>query len=158
MVGRKSIFDKNPDQIQRVIANIRRGMSHADACRAEMLNYKTFEDWLTDGRKEGAKPHLAELVEAVEAAYYAGISSDLHMIEMHGFDDWRAIAWLLARKDPEKYGAVRTVRLGGEAGGSPIRTETAVDLGIDFSTWAPEDAEAYADLLERNGEAEPEDE
>ena len=156
MAGRKHTLDAHPELIARVVRNIREGHDHKRACRAEGVNYATFENWLTDGRKENADPRLARLVADVEAADESGIVSDVRMLRSWFYDDWRAIAWYLARRDPARFGKVETVRMGGDPDGVPIRTEQ--EANIDFTGWPVEDVLAYADLLIRNGQAEPDDE
>jgi hypothetical protein len=154
--GRKSVLEKQPEAIDRVLRHIANGLSHKRACAAAGINYGTFENALVRGRKDDAPQALRELVESVEAAFDAGIGAKVDMIVAHGFDDWRAIAWLLARQDPDVYGAISRVRLGGDPSGVPVRTE--MESSIDFTGWEPDRIRAYIELVEGTGLVEIEDE
>jgi hypothetical protein len=154
--GRKSALDTHAEQIAEVIRHIRNGHKHKRACAAAGMNFQTFENLCSKGRKPDADDRHRALAEAADTAAEAGLVNRVAMIEMHGFDDWRALAWLVARQDPERYGAVRTVRLGGDPDGVPVKTETA--SSIDFTGWEPSRIAAYIELVEGSGEVELEDE
>jgi hypothetical protein len=155
-MGRKPLTEKYGTELDIVIRHISNGLTHVRACDAAGIKPQSFENALTRGRKEGAPLALRELVEAVDRANHAGIASKVDMIVAHGYDDWRAIAWLLARQDPATYGAVNTLRVGGDPEGVPLKTEQRAS--IDFSKWEPARIAAYIELVEGSGEVELDDE
>ena len=62
------------------------------------------------------------------------------------------IAWLLARQAPYQFGAVRTVKLGGDPDGVPDKAE--LESSIDFSDWEPAHIAAFIELVESTCEVE----
>jgi transposase len=70
------------------------------------ISESTIYRWLTLGKKEGAEPIYAELVERVTEATECSEFELLQRLRKAADkpEHWRATAWMLERRFPEKYG------------------------------------------------------
>lgn len=76
------------------------------AAKLSGLSGTTIYRWLAMGKKQDAESIYKELVERVSEATEASEFSLLQSMRKAGSDpkNWRANAWLLERRFPEKYG------------------------------------------------------
>ncbi len=78
-----------------------------DAAKASDIDKDTLFEWLREGRRDrrrGRDTPLARFSGAVEKAEAAADCRDVSHIHLAGKRDWRAAAWRLSHKNPEKWG------------------------------------------------------
>jgi transposase len=82
------------------------GQAIAKAAILTGISESTIYRWLAVGKKEGAEVIYAELVERVSEAIECSEFELLQRMRKAGEkpDHWRATAWMLERRFPEKYG------------------------------------------------------
>lgn len=99
--------------IEEICAGIEEGATLYECCRRVKIHPRTFQKWRKKGDQNLAdkKAEINEygiLVEAMKMASGAFASNEIRKIKEHGFEDWRASAWLLERILPEEFGQHRT--------------------------------------------------
>jgi hypothetical protein len=82
------------------------GQTIAKAAILTGISESTIYRWLVIGKKEGAEVIYVELVERVSEATECSEFELLQRMRKAGEkpDHWRATAWMLERRFPEKYG------------------------------------------------------
>jgi len=96
--GRKS--KKTPERVERLLDNLRQGMSQASAITQAGIAKTTFYTWLKEDEQFKTEVETAEdFAEAVQIAQIKALGE----AKM----DWRAYAWLLERRFPERWSAKR---------------------------------------------------
>lgn len=96
--GRKS--KKTPERVERLLDNLRQGMSQASAITQAGIAKTTFYKWLKEDEQFKTEVETAEdFAEAVQIAQIKALGE----AKM----DWRAYAWLLERRFPERWSAKR---------------------------------------------------
>ena len=96
--GRKS--KKTVAEVERLLDNLRQGMSQAAAISQSGIGKTTFYNWLKDDEQFKADVESAEdFAEAVQIAQIKALGE----AKM----DWRAYAWLLERRFPDRWSAKR---------------------------------------------------
>ena len=80
------------------------------------ISESTIYRWLTLGKKEGAEPIYAELVERVTEATECSEFELLQRLRKAADkpEHWRATAWMLERRFPERYGKKSSDQSGFE--------------------------------------------
>lgn len=74
------------------------------ACRLAGVDYSTFRGWMVKGEHEG-KGEYFEFLRQVRLAEAQAESERVRLILQAGrLDDWKANAWYLERKYPERWG------------------------------------------------------
>ena len=96
--GRKS--KKTPERIERLLSNLREGLSQAASISQAGIAKTTFYNWLKTDEQFKADVEAAE--DFAEAVQIAQIKS-LGEAKL----DWRAYAWLLERRFPDRWSAKR---------------------------------------------------
>jgi transposase len=96
--GRKS--KKTPERVERLLANLREGMSQASAISQAGICKATFYAWIK--QDEDFKREVETAEDFAEAVQIAQIKA-LGEAKM----DWRAYAWLLERRFPDRWSAKR---------------------------------------------------
>ena len=96
--GRKS--KKTVAEVERLLDNLRQGMSHSAAITQSGICKATFYKWLKTDEQFKADVEAAEdFAEAVQIAQIKALGE----AKM----DWRAYAWLLERRFPDRWSAKR---------------------------------------------------
>lgn len=96
--GRKT--KKTVAEVERLLDNLRQGMSQSAAISQSGIGKTTFYNWLKDDEQFKADVESAEdFAEAVQIAQIKALGE----AKM----DWRAYAWLLERRFPDRWSAKR---------------------------------------------------
>lgn len=90
---------------EMIVRMIARGNYHQTACFVTGVPHNTFIDWGKKA-KEGRQPY-ALLFELVREAEYIAESRYMAIIERAAIEDWRAAAWYLERRHPERWDRAR---------------------------------------------------
>lgn len=123
----------------RVLDAIALGATHKTACRAAGIGTSTFYSWLQKGLQGESGPFLEfrDAVHMVEAKRECEALACIYEAEKA---DWRAAAWFLSRRHPERWGRGRT----------RLRSRSAeTEPGINLSSESVALGEALAADLER---------
>lgn len=99
--------------IEEICEGIESGDTLHECCRKVKIHPYTLGRWrrLGDQNLADKKAELNEygvLVEAMKMASGAWASRQIKLMQSHGQEDWRAVAWLLERMLPEQFGPHRT--------------------------------------------------
>ena len=110
-----------------ILEGLADGKSLRAICREpDMPNIATIMRWLTDDREADFREHYTRAREAGDAAMAEDIQSIADDPEIKS-EDKRVMVdvrkWLLAKRQPKKYGDRQALEHSGPNGG-PIRTET----------------------------------
>ena len=96
--GRKA--KKTPERVERLLDNLRQGMSQASAITQAGIAKTTFYRWLKEDEQFKTEVETAEdFAEAVQIAQIKALGE--------AKTDWRAYAWLLERRFPDRWSAKR---------------------------------------------------
>ena len=96
--GRKT--KKTPERVERLLSNLREGLSQAASISQAGIAKTTFYNWLKEDEQFKADVESAEdFAEAVQIAQIKALGE----AKM----DWRAYAWLLERRFPDRWSAKR---------------------------------------------------
>lgn len=121
-----------PARKERLLEAVRRGAPYATACLYAGVHFATFRRWLLAAEQEGADGSEAgvskrelrafrEFREELLAAEGEAAMGILDEVREAGGKDWKASAWLLARRYPDEFGERReVVHSGGIAIGDKI--------------------------------------
>jgi len=99
--GRPSLL--TPERKARIVAAVKCGMSCKAACAATGIASSTFYLWQQKGGDPDAPPEYSEFLEELTQAKEEGQAARVALIQRAGQKDWRALAWLLERTDPEQW-------------------------------------------------------
>ena len=86
--GRKGKY--NPGTLHRLFTALASGLTIKASCEAAGIMRSTFFAWHYD------KPEFADLVHKAQTKAAPAL---VEIIQNHAFDDWKAAAWLLERRD-----------------------------------------------------------
>lgn len=94
------------EMIEKFCDLIIQGRSFAKAAAMIGVSPSTFQRWLKRGRGEQEGSIYRELVDRVDEATELSEFELRHRLSLAGSDskNWRALAWMLERRIPEKYG------------------------------------------------------
>lgn len=109
---------------------------------AEAIEQSYDPDWPIP--EDGSEPTIARLIEffaAAERAEAEAIIDRLARIRRHGQDDWRADAWHLERRYPDRFGRQTRIEHSGDSD-RPVRVKVTFD-GIEDRADEPVDVEAF---------------
>lgn len=102
--GDKPLFVKEPLLKEKLLKMIEKGNYIGTSCEAVGITPQTLNNWKRQAR-EGKEPYVSFFEELREAERKAEtvIAEGIYDI---GFDkrNWTALAWLLERKNPERWG------------------------------------------------------
>ena len=111
---------------QKTITNlIRAGCTIERACNAAGIESRTLRFWRKRG-KAGEEPY-ASFCLALKEADAMGEAHRVAVIAKAGDEDWRAAAWLLSRRHPERWGERQSIEHSGP-NKSPITIDARTDL------------------------------
>lgn len=100
--GRPTKFTK--ETTEKICQYIQEGNYIDTACRLAGVDYTTMRKWFVQGEAEG-KGQFYEFAEAVRRAEAVAEAERVACIIRAGkYDDWKANAWYLERKYPERWG------------------------------------------------------
>jgi len=86
-----------------------RGASKEAAAAAASISLRTFNRWLSRAREEGAPEDLISFADEVEEAMNR---AEIHLLEkIRAAEDWRASAWILSRRFPDRWSEKRSVEV-----------------------------------------------
>lgn len=93
---------RRKEKRERLLDNLRTGMSVEAACTQSSISRATYYLWIEEDE---------EFAEEVEAAKDFSEATLLQTIKYQGEakQDWRASAWILERRFPDRWGAKREV-------------------------------------------------
>ena len=116
------------ERIEMIGAALMAG-NYMDTCAALAgIDRETLRLWMRRGRDEldrrgcgqkaqrGNAKHV-KLVRAIDMAVAQGEASNLNIIRKAGKEHWQAVAWMLERRFPEKWG--KKVRIGAKIADLP---------------------------------------
>lgn len=104
-------------QIAKIVAM---GATIPHACAACNVSWNTAKAWMTP--EMSSREPYASFVEAMDLAkgrWAAGAAVEITKAGKEG--EWKALAWMLERRNPTEFGATSKVELAGRDGG-PIET------------------------------------
>jgi transposase len=100
--GRPSKF--TPEIKDSICEYISQGNYLDTSCRLAGIDYTTFRGWMVKGEQEG-KGEYFEFLRQVRLAEAQAEAERVRLILQAGrLDDWKANAWYLERKYPERWG------------------------------------------------------
>lgn len=102
-ITKRDTSPKLTDEVTLKLAkSVASGLSIPVACEANGLSWNTVKRWLDLGKK-GRKPYR-DFVDAMNEAKARFEQGAVAGIAIHGRKkDWKALAWLLERRYPERY-------------------------------------------------------
>lgn len=115
--------DCTPENIAKVCAALRLGVSQECAATGAGLCTRTFYTWMEKG-KEGIEPY-AQFVQEVYAAENDAERELVDLIRSSVPNDWKAGAWLLERRHPRRWGRLDRSEVTG-ANGAAIQVQAQV--------------------------------
>ena len=107
-----------PEMIEQICDLLIEGSTIARSAVITGVSESTIYRWLAMGKSEGAEPIYVELVARVGEAIESSEFELLQRMRIAGSksDHWRATAWMLERRFPEKYGKNVGTQDGGQSG------------------------------------------
>ena len=96
-----------PELRETITRYIRQGSFRETACAAAGVTAKTLREWLRRGKDEsdqGLRTKYTDLVEAMDKAEAECVVRDVAKIRAAGEDDWKALAWVLERRNRDLFG------------------------------------------------------
>src|SRR4051794_30736373 len=109
---------------------LQKGLPVADACTLAGVRQSTYDHWIKQGQA-GISP-FDQLVDALESAQAEGRRRAIRTIRRARRRHWQASAWLLARADPEHWGADAGQRGGVEDGSIADSLAKLARLALPF--------------------------
>ena len=98
-----------PEATEAICSALIRGTSKEAAAAAASISLRTLNRWLSRAREEGAPEELVRFADEVEEAMNR---SEIHLLEkIRSADDWRASAWILSRRFPDRWSEKRSVEV-----------------------------------------------
>jgi transposase len=99
----------NQEITDRICGALVRGASMQAAAAEASIGYSTLKRWLAKGREEDAEELYSEFYAEVEEATNR---SEIHLLEkIRAAEDWRASAWILSRRFPDRWSEKRSVEV-----------------------------------------------
>lgn len=123
----KGTVSLTPRKIKLICGHIANGLFFNQACRLSAVSVFTATQWLRYAKDDPDNyPLCVKLVAAIEEAEAEFERKHLANINFKSREDWKASAWALERKWPERYGRNR-LELVGENGGA-VKVEQAAQV------------------------------
>jgi hypothetical protein len=120
---------------ETICAAVEEGVSFETACEVADVAAATGWEWLARGMGRDpdrpSSPEFAEFAEALTRARARAEMREVQLIVKHAETDWRAAAWMLERRAPERYGRnpVQRIELAGDPD-APIEVQHRHGLKI----------------------------
>ena len=94
-----------PELQAEIIVLLKTGNFIETTCYTVGINKSTFYDWMKKGEESNHPGNKYKIFrEAVVQAMAWSEARDVALIAKHSENDWRAVAWRLSRKYPDKWG------------------------------------------------------
>lgn len=96
----------NPQLNNKLLGLIRIGTPTETACRACGLDYVTVREWIRRGKGEHERsptPEYVNFANGYETAVAEAEITLIAQIQKASNSDWKAAAWLLARRHPQRW-------------------------------------------------------
>lgn len=126
-----------------------KGNHYSTACAYAGINYHTFRNWMHRGEAAQSGIYFNFFTSVKKALAQAEINS-VSKIKQAEDDDWKAAAWMLERRHPERWANTRRIK---------VEVEKELDKALEFLE-AKMSPDAYTELLAglaSQGEGEEED-
>lgn len=122
-----------PELEKEFCAYVASGLTKKGAADAVCISETALYDWINRGQADKDKGKSTIYSQFLESVKKAEAKFKLtHIKNIKGAADegaWQASAWLLERCYRDEYGrAAMDINLGGQPGGEPVRTESAVQI------------------------------
>lgn len=96
----------NDETTEKLCYYISQGNYFDTACKLVGIDYSTFRAWIVKGEEEG-KGRFFDFSEAIKRAEAEAEAKRVELILKAGkYQDWKANAWYLERKYPDRWGKV----------------------------------------------------
>ncbi|HUY98596.1 MAG TPA: hypothetical protein VMW47_13445 [Verrucomicrobiae bacterium] len=133
-----------PERSETILGLVRSGNYLQTACQYAGIDPGTLSRWLAKGRQDreqGRRTPHAEFAEACARAEAHAEAVRIQRVAKAAETDWKADAWYLERRFPDRWGDRRTIAMAG-----------ALDVRVDQAfVLSPESALVAADLLAHLG-------
>ncbi|WP_052374188.1 helix-turn-helix domain-containing protein [Methanobacterium sp. SMA-27] len=94
-----------PELQAEIVLLLKAGNFIETICGTVGINKSTFYDWNNKGKEsKHPKNKYRKFHEAVEQAMAWSEARNVALITKHSEENWRAAAWMLSRKHPDKWG------------------------------------------------------
>ena len=114
-------------RMEKLIEALRAGAYRIDACRAAGIHYNTLLAWEKKGEAQ-EKGEFSEFLDALRKAEAEAVITNVGVITRAAQDgDWRAAAWFLEHKYPDKWARVEK-RADHEQGVTIIFSDEVKDV------------------------------
>jgi hypothetical protein len=98
-----------PDLQDRLIQALKAGNYIDPSCAYAGITRETFYQWLKAGQNGNAR--FSDFSDAVTRAMAAAEIGSVAKIKLAGEGDWRAAAWLLERRHPDRWANTQRIEL-----------------------------------------------
>jgi hypothetical protein len=93
-------------RMEKLIEALRSGAYRIDACRAVGIHYNTLLGWEKKGESENSGEYI-EFLDALRKAEAEAVITNVEVVTKAAQQgDWRAAAWFLEHKYPDKWARV----------------------------------------------------
>lgn len=95
------------DRIVHMETLLKSGSYISVACQVAEIPYSTHKEWVEKGTRPAAGPEFGQYrayAQRIEKALAIGEDNLVKVIAAGAVEDWRAAAWMLERKEPERWG------------------------------------------------------
>lgn len=106
--GRPTKF--TPEVRARIIDALADGNYIETACALADVTYRCFREWVKQGQAEG-EGEFFQFSQDVTRAMADAEAKSIAMVRTHSADDWRAAAWILERRHPDRWANTQRVKL-----------------------------------------------
>jgi transposase len=130
---------------RKIVGLVRAGNYRETACAAAGVTPKTLRNWLARAAKGGKsnEAYVQFALELDEAEATAELIDNNKITIAADAGDWRAAAWRLSRRSPERWGERKRLEHTGADGG-PIETRQSGVVVLPAEDPAPDGAEPEA--------------
>jgi hypothetical protein len=125
----------SPELARKLCQLVSLGVPVSVACASERVSRSTLYAWRQAG-KAGTAPYVEFAADLAAAFARAESAITVHVVTA-AENDWRAGAWWLERRRPERYGAKQTVKLEKAAA---LMSEAELDAAIALYGYVRADA------------------
>jgi hypothetical protein len=141
----------------KIVNLVRAGNYRETAAAAAGISPKTLRNWLHRGAKAGkANAAYAQFSADLDVAEAEAEARDNKKISDAPEKDWRAAAWRLARKNPDRWGDKQRLEHTGADGG-PIQTQATGVVILPPEDPLDDEERALEALQDREGPDNPVD-
>ena len=114
----------NREVIDKICGALIRGATQEAAAAEASVSLSSLQRWLRKGREDGADALYVDFGDEVEEA--TNRSELYHVAKIAQADDWRASAWFLARRFPDRWSEKRSVEVSTD--GRPDGAAMVADM------------------------------